>query len=262
MINGKYGTILRNDGNYTYFLATAADDQYGSWSDLRPFYFSNSTGAVTMSNGLTVTNNASIKNLLTIGTGNSHHGIRAGDVYIASISQNLILQNLGALRFGADSWDYDVWAGLKYDSGNKIIYLGLADGSIFTANHNQSGGTLALPGIGYFSINGKRVIQATDSWLRINDGGAHSSGIYFGTSTTRTDGRLEVGSGGEKFYANSSGEGFFKNTVRIGATGTTTTLSGNYCEGIRINCPDGQWATIILLRLLALSIAFSINSWF
>ena len=246
IVQGNYGVFLRNDGSNTYFLLTASGDQYGTWNTLRPLYINNATGAVTMGNGLTVSGNATIKNLLTIGTGASHYGILAGNVYINSIGQNLILQNLGALRFGGDSWDYNVWAGLKYDHGSKTIYLGLADNSIFTANAAQSGGTLALPAIRYFSINGKQVIDAGDAWLRINGTGAHSSGIYFGTSITRTDGQFQVGSGGSNFYANSAGEGFFKNTLRIGTVGTTSTLSGNYCEGIRINCPDSSWATIIL----------------
>ena len=31
-----------------------------------------------------------------------------------------------------------------------------------------------------------------DSWLRINDTGAYSNGVYFGTSNVRTDGKLEI----------------------------------------------------------------------
>ena len=154
--------------------------------------------------------------LLTISTGDKK-GIKLGATYITAASSTngeVVLQG-GHLRFGGSAWDYNVWAGLKYDSTNKIIYLGLADGSIFTANAAQSGGTLALPGVAYLSINGKRVIQASDSWLRINDGSAHTSGIYFGTSTTRTDGRLEVGSGGSKFYAASDGAGYFDNDVKV-----------------------------------------------
>ena len=202
-------------------------------------------GALGVSSGLTVTGNASITNLLTVGSAATHYGIKVGDVYINAISGNLIFQNLGALRFGADSWDYNVWAGLKYDSSNKIIYLGLADNSIFTANSAQSGGTLSLPGIRYFTVNGKRVLDANDAWLRINESSAFSSGTYFGSSIVRTDNQLQVGSGGANFYATNAGKGFFKNTLRIG-TGASMTLDGNWCEGIRINAPAGSWTTIIM----------------
>ena len=60
--------------------------------------------------------------------------------------QHLILGK--AIRFGAyDTWDWNVWAGLKYDSSSKTIYLGLADGTTFNANSAQSGGTLRFPGV-------------------------------------------------------------------------------------------------------------------
>lgn len=54
-VAGSYGVMLRNDGAATYLLPTASGDQYGSWSTLRPFSFSNSTGLVSMLNGLTAT---------------------------------------------------------------------------------------------------------------------------------------------------------------------------------------------------------------
>ena len=60
--------------------------------------------------------------------------------------QHLILGK--AIRFGAyNTWDWNVWAGLKYDSSSKTIYLGLADGTTFNANSAQSGGSLRFPGV-------------------------------------------------------------------------------------------------------------------
>ena len=53
-----------------------------------------------------------------------------------------------AIRFGAyNTWDWNVWAGLKYDSSSKTIYLGLADGTTFNANSAQSGGSVRFPGV-------------------------------------------------------------------------------------------------------------------
>ena len=54
IVQGNYGVFLRNDGSSTYFLITNSGDQYGTWGDLRPLYFSNTTGRVTMSNGASV----------------------------------------------------------------------------------------------------------------------------------------------------------------------------------------------------------------
>ena len=61
MVYGNYGAFFRNDGANTYLLLTASGDQYGTWNTLRPFSVNNSTGLVSMSNGLSV-------NKITIGS--------------------------------------------------------------------------------------------------------------------------------------------------------------------------------------------------
>lgn len=40
---------------------------------------------------------------------------------------------------------------------------------------------------GYVYINGKEAFRTHDSWLRINNGGSFTSGVYFGNSRVRTD---------------------------------------------------------------------------
>ena len=67
-----------------------------------------------------------------------------GSTYISSLDGEVILQGNTALRFGNDAWDYNQWAGLKYDHSSKTVYLGIADGSIFKANSAQSGGVINL----------------------------------------------------------------------------------------------------------------------
>ena len=43
----QYGSMLRNDGNVTYFLLTNLDNATGVWNDYRPLSIANSTGIVT-----------------------------------------------------------------------------------------------------------------------------------------------------------------------------------------------------------------------
>ena len=91
----------------------------------------------------TINGTATIKDLLSLVDG-SHKGLKMGSTYISSLDGEVILQGNTALRFGNDAWDYNQWAGLKYDHSIKTVYLGIADGSIFKANSAQSGGVINL----------------------------------------------------------------------------------------------------------------------
>lgn len=114
----------------------------------------------------------SLSGLITATSAASHAGVKVGNVYINAIDGSLILQNLGALRFGGDSWDYNVWAGLAYNHSNKYIYLGLADGTVFTANSAQSGGRILTPGISYFHVGNQT------SYYFASDGNIYGHEIY------------------------------------------------------------------------------------
>lgn len=104
--------------------------------------------------------------LLTLKTSNQQ-GIKLGSAWMTAASDTngeFVLQG-GHLRFGGSAWDYNQWAGLKYDHNKKYIYLGLADGTIFTANSAQSGGSLLTPGISNIYVGGTtqtRVITSSD----------------------------------------------------------------------------------------------------
>ncbi|HFD2697527.1 TPA: tail fiber protein, partial [Escherichia coli] len=52
---GSYGFFIRNDGSNTYFMLTASGDTLGSWNGLRPITINNTSGAVSIGNGLNVT---------------------------------------------------------------------------------------------------------------------------------------------------------------------------------------------------------------
>ena len=63
---------------------------------------------------------------------------------ISAIDAQLIFNTGAAVRFGETAWDWNQWAGLKYNHSKKTIYLGIADGSVFNANSAQTGGTVNL----------------------------------------------------------------------------------------------------------------------
>ena len=51
-IHGSYGFFIYNDGNSSFFMLTAKDDQYGTYNSLRPLYINNSTGVVSSATGI------------------------------------------------------------------------------------------------------------------------------------------------------------------------------------------------------------------
>lgn len=75
-----------------------------------------------------------------------NNGISA-NARISAIDDQVIFNTGNAIRFGETAWDWNQWAGLKYNHSNKTIYLGIADGSAFNANTPQLDGTLRLAGI-------------------------------------------------------------------------------------------------------------------
>ena len=85
----------------------------------------------------------------TISTSLQNGALKIGNksAPISAIDAQVIFNTGAAVRFGETAWDWDLWAGLKYTHSNKTVYLGIADGSVFNANHAQSGGKLQLKAI-------------------------------------------------------------------------------------------------------------------
>lgn len=75
-----------------------------------------------------------------------NNGISA-NARISAIDDQVIFNTGNAIRFGETAWDWNQWAGLKYNHSSKTISLGIADGTAFNANTPQLDGTLRLAGI-------------------------------------------------------------------------------------------------------------------
>lgn len=119
---------------------------------------------------------------------------------------------------------------------SRIIQVksGVAGGTelqIYQANDAADCINLVTPA--YIYLNSKRAFTVNDSWLRINENAGFSSGTYFGATTVRTDGTLQVGNAGANFYANSSGDGKFSRDLVVGRYLTVTSTASSWLDGQR-----------------------------
>lgn len=162
---GKYIDFHNdNSGKYDFSTRLQTTDNYGN-SVYLPSH--NGTLALTSDNVASATKLAAARTIwgqsfdgtgnvngtIYINNSNSSNGaIRlnsdiSSNARISAIDDQVIFNTGNAIRFGETAWDWNKWAGLKYNHSDKTIYLGIANGSIFNANSPQSDGTLRLAGI-------------------------------------------------------------------------------------------------------------------
>lgn len=121
-------------------------------------------------NGTIYINNSNSSNGAIILNNNVNANAR-----ISAIDDQVIFNTGNAIRFGETAWDWNKWAGLKYNHSNKTIYLGIADNSVFTAISPQNDGTLKFPGITTITPDGGARIGGSGGDLYL--GNANNSGF-------------------------------------------------------------------------------------
>ena len=133
---------------------------------------------------------------------------------ISAIEDQVIFNTGNAIRFGETAWDWNKWAGLKYNHSDKTIYLGIANGSIFYANSPQSNGTLKFPGI---------TTITPDSGARIGGSGGD---LYLGNANNSNWVKVQdicSHNGSNYWYIYQSGNAHFSNINVVG----TATIGGD-----------------------------------
>lgn len=81
-INGNYGFFIRNAGNDTYFMLTAAGDQFGGFNGLRPLSINNQSGQVTIGERLIIAKGVTINSGgLTVNSRIRSQGTKTSDLY-------------------------------------------------------------------------------------------------------------------------------------------------------------------------------------
>lgn len=111
-------------------------------------------------------------------TAGTNGGILLGTTYLTSISGSTIFYKNNAIRFGTSTiWSYNDWAGLKYNTTEKTIYLGVPDNIIFSGK--AINGTIKTPGITTIYVGDTNYVYHTGN-LVVD----WSKGIVINTPTT------------------------------------------------------------------------------
>ena len=229
--NGSYGITLKgNNGNLVFehkgTNLTSLPDK------VTPVSNNIATSATKLQTPRTIWGQSfdgtgNVNGTIYINNSNSSNGaIRlnsdiSSNARISAIDDQVIFNTGNAIRFGETAWDWNQWAGLKYTHSNKTIYLGIADGSAFTANSAQNDGTLRLAGI---------TTITPDSGARIGgSGGDLYLGNADGSAWVRVQKIRNQSRSGNvlNWYINEDGEANF-NKLEASAIMYTTPISNNY----------------------------------
>ncbi|MBS9935780.1 tail fiber domain-containing protein [Vibrio alginolyticus] len=204
--------VVTNGNKFAYF---GSSGRYTSWSatnfKLNGGKYSIYTG--TNDAQLTLDTDANVSSIMRLSEDAGHHGA--------------YLQYEGGaneLRLGTRQSDVDTIA-LRVYRGSASVHVGnelLAKGVDVALN-------------GRIKFNGKSGIRAYDaSWLRINDEGQFTSGIFCGSSLIRTDGQITSG----------PWSGSYK-SARVANNFYDSTWAGNGTAAFSVNNPDtagAHWA--------------------
>lgn len=224
--NGNHGNVVTLP-TATGTLALISDNVASATKlqTARTIWGQSFNGTANVSGALSGATTISASNTISTTLQNGALKIGNKSTPISAIDAQVIFNTGAAIRFGETNWDWDHWAGLKYTHSNKTVYLGIADGSVFNANHAQSYGKLQLKAIDtilFDSDSDSFQIHCDNSndYLRI--GSSDNSGYVLVSDIGNwdTDGADEDGA--NNWYINTAGYGSFK---RIDSPGIYTANS-------------------------------------
>ncbi|EOZ5210240.1 tail fiber protein [Escherichia coli] len=130
---GSFGFFIRNDGSNTYFMLTASGDTLGSWNGLRPITINNTSGAVSIGNGLNVTGgvngslNGNASTATKLQTARNINGVKfdgSGDININTlVSRGRVTALSGSTQGTAGIQMYEAYSNNYPTSFGNVLHM-------------------------------------------------------------------------------------------------------------------------------------------
>ena len=219
-----YSVRLHTNGNHSNVvtLPTATgtlaltSDNVASAAKLqtaRTIWGQSFNGTANVSGALSGATTISASNTISTTLQNGALKIGNKSAPISAIDAQVIFNTGAAIRFGETYWNWDNWAGLKYTHSNKTVYLGIADGSVFSANKAQSYGKLQLKAIDsilFDSDSDSFQIHCDNSNERLRIGSSDNSGYVLVSDIGNWDTDGEDEDGANNWRISIDGSSWFK----------------------------------------------------
>ncbi|HFU1671992.1 TPA: tail fiber protein [Escherichia coli] len=129
---GSFGFFIRNDGSNTYFMLTASGDTLGSWNGLRPITINNTSGAVSIGNGLNVTGgvngslNGNASTATKLQTARNINGVKfdgSGDININTLVSRGLTALSGSAQGTAGIQMYEAYSNSYPTTYGNVLHM-------------------------------------------------------------------------------------------------------------------------------------------
>lgn len=247
----NYGLILRNDGNNSYFLLTDSGDANGGFNSLRPFLINNSTGRVSMNNGMSAST-ATISGLLA-----AQGGVQIGATadYGWYLNSSRLVAGNGTAR-GVNVGSLlvsNAWADADKVPANGIYVKGALRIGDITIEEDKVNGGLHVSGGGLYA-------DTFISALGVNPNDGSGTGGGGGMSYDRLDAWADYSADkagyvlsallGNDLYQNKLGkteaQSLYQPIGRYVTLNTAQTVSGSktFSNGFKSHYGGGSWISM------------------
>ena len=211
--NSSTTFALRNSNDsYNFIVNDGGTASAGGDFRAPIFYDSNDTGYY-----LNPASTSNLNSVALIRSGSDGYLTLPGSVTVSNVNgSEIVLRNLNQLRFSTStSWDWNAWAGLKYDQSTTTIYLGgPAATTIFTANATPPTVTVSFVGTNAVSSNSDfRAPIFYDS---------NNTAFYIDAAGTSVLSALTVGGNNVLTTASTLTAGNLSGTIPSGVLGNST----------------------------------------